>query len=223
MVKNRIHALRKIQMEGTVFERAHELVLAESEQKRIADEKLGDKMKTLSQALDPKVLQEIQVENTWDPFDTAPILRRSGYEFQSLKSKVDAFLQDLQKVEHKVTFKKVCEKALELLSAEGDSPVLQTALERLVCYDNGKKILVEAKTSPDGSRVSRRHYRKYTINHNAELKRALAETKHKRPDLWMMLPKLLEHKEKMRAAMGEKPIDPKPNDSKPNESDDDEN
>lgn len=203
-----------------MFERAHELVVAENEQKRLADEKLSAKMKTLSQALDPNVLQEIQVVNEWDPFDPAAILKRSEPAFQSLKSKVDAFSRDRQKAmdERKVTFKMVCKKALDLLSADGDSLVLQIALERLVCYDVGQKIRVPFHFK---DRVTDRiRTRKCKVNHNAELKRALAETKRTRPELWIMLPKLLEHKEKMRAAMGEKPVESKPNDSKSDEEDD---
>jgi len=203
--KNRGHGVRRIQMETIeVFERARELLTEEVKQERMADEKHLAEMETLSCSLECKALDNLRQPTTYDYFCPLVKLARVKHQFGELKAPVDNYIADLRKRmdDRKVTFTKVCAKVREFLKHKDDSEVLSTALDRLLLMDDGKKIRVRINRDlPPGTYSTKDFTRKYTVKHETELKRAMVESKRKRPDLWMLLPKLLELKQQMRVAM----------------------
>lgn len=174
-------------METTdIFERAYAALVAEKQQPE--DKHLRFELTALSRSLECKLCREADGPT------------------QNLKQAVDAYLAGLcQAMDRKVAFSAVCVRVCDMLETKEDSEELQTALFRLLCYEDGEVTEVttnqKKKNVPCWSEVLVK--RKYKICHARELKKALAESKRKRPELYALLPALLDLKEKTRKAMTE--------------------
>ncbi len=186
-------------METTdIFERAYEALATEQKRKQAEDKQHLFELEALSRGLECKALLELRREipaGNW--------LAREATA-STFKKAVDAYLVGLRRaaVDHKVTFASVCLRVDEMLETKEDSKELKTALFRLLCYEDGEttEIIIDQKKGWNGYSHGLVH-RKYKIKHAVALKQALAESKRKRPELYALLPALLDLKEKARKAM----------------------
>ena len=214
-----------------MFEKAREILLAKNAEDRAKDEKHCSELDGLSRALDCPALNELRVDDA--EYSSYPYLPYTPYGllkkvvdkgvFTEAKSRVDAYLAHLREdmARRRVTFKDVCDKVYDLLAKDDDSHVLREALSRLLLHDNNDTIRV--KINSKTARIGVMRTRKFTVNHDSELKRALVATKKKRPDLHMLLPRLLELKRNMYISMhGEPPRSNSPIVPKHNEETDEE-
>lgn len=189
-------------METTdIFERAYEALAAEQREKQAKDDEHYQELKALSRGLECKALTELRRVGGFDR-----LKQETALNTRSLKQAVDTYLNGLrQAMDRKVTFDAVCARVNDMLETKEDSEELQTALFRLLCYEDGEVTEIttnqKKKNVPCWSEVLVK--RKYKICHARELKKALAESKRKRPELYALLPALLDLKEKARKAMTE--------------------
>lgn len=170
-------------METTdIFERAYEALTTEQRRENAENKQIQFELHCVSTSLE----------------------RKSNIKFDiravTLKQAIGSYLESLPAItEHKITFSQVCGRVCHMLETKDDSDELSTALFRLLCCEDGETIMLHTKQKRGFNGYSHGTVtRKYKISHGRELKKALAESKRKRPELHALLPALLKLKEDAR-------------------------